>query len=344
MFYATIIALAVFAAKYLLNPITPFVIAFAVSAMISPVADKISADFKINKIFTACFATFVFYSITAGLVVLTGFGLYTALKNLFYNLPFIYENSIGPAISEFTLWLQQVLCGINPELCGIFSDFTAVFFENFGSIISDASVDAIGGLSSCVAKVPCFVASAFITVIATFFIVSDYHNICAFIVRQIPQTWHVFLKDVQNLTFKTLGKYSKSYLLITAITFCELTVALWLLGAKNFVAIALVIAVFDIIPVCGSGGILIPWAILSLIQNRFAFGAGMLIAYAIIAIVRQIIEPKIVGDQVGISPVVTLIAIFLGARFMGIFGLFAFPVTIVILKKLNDSGHIRLFK
>ena len=64
------------------------------------------------------------------LVVLTGFGLYTALKNLFYNLPLIYENSIGPAISEFTLRLQQAIYGTNSEFCGIFNDTTAAFFEN----------------------------------------------------------------------------------------------------------------------------------------------------------------------------------------------------------------------
>ena len=128
------------------------------------------------------------------------------------------------------------------------------------------------------------------------------------------------------------------------ITFCELTVALWLLGAENFVVIALIIAAFDIIPVCGSGGVLIPWAVFSLVQGRFAFGAGMLIVYIIITVIRQIIEPKIVGDQVGLPPVITLMAMFLGVRFMGVFGLFAFPVALVILKNLNDNGYIRLFK
>lgn len=312
--------------------------------MIAPVADRISADLKINKTFTACFAVFVFYSIAAGLVVLIGLGLYTALKNLFYNLPLIYENSIEPTISYFTLWLQQAIYGINPELCGIFDKTAASFFENLGSIVSNVSVDTISGLYVYIAKVPCFVASAFITVIATFFIVSDYKNIRDFIVRQIPQKWHIILKDVRSYSLEILEKYSKSYLLITAITFCELTISLCLLGEENFIAIAFVISVFDIMPVCGSGGILVPWAIFSLMQDRFAFGAGILISYIIITVVRQIIEPKIVGDRVGISPVVTLTAMFLGARFMGFFGLFAFPVIIVILKKLNDNGHIKLFK
>ena len=68
------------------------------------------------------------------------------------------------------------------------------------------------------------------------------------------------------------------------ITFCELSIGLWLLGVENFAIIALVTAVFDIIPVCGSGGVLIPWSVFSLVQGRFAFGIGMLILYAIISV------------------------------------------------------------
>ena len=344
LFYAIIAALAVFTVKYLLNWILPFVVAFAVSAMVAPVADRVSADFRINRKFTACFFAFVFYCITAGLVFLIGLGLYTALKNLFYDLPLIYETSIEPTISSFILWIQQFLTGIDPDLGNAVSTGTSDFFENFGSTVSGISVTAIGWLSAYIAKIPYFVASAFIAVIATFFIVSDYRNIRAFIVRQIAEKWHIFLEYIRSHCLKTLGKYVKSYAVIMTITFCELTVALWLLGAENFVVIALIIAAFDIIPVCGSGGVLIPWAVFSLVQGRFAFGAGMLIVYIIITVIRQIIEPKIVGDQVGLPPVVTLMAMFLGVRFMGVFGLFAFPVALVILKNLNDNGYIKLFK
>ena len=85
---------------------------------------------------------------------------------------------------------------------------------------------------------------------------------------------------------------------------------------------AFIIAFVDLLPVLGTGIIVIPWAIFSLVQDRFAFGAGMLIAYTIITIVRQIIEPKIVGEQVGLPAIVTLMAMFLGVRFIGVFGIF----------------------
>jgi len=344
IFYAIIAAACVFAVKYALKWIMPFVVAFAVSALINPFAVKVSKDFKVNKKFAACFSAFLFYAVGVGIIVLTGFGIYAALRNLFYDLPQIYADSIEPALASSIAFIQSTIASFDPSVSAEFEEFTSNFFSNAGSHISALSVNAVSWLSSYITKVPFFVAAVFISVIATFFIASDYDNIRAFIARQIPEKWHMILNDIKDYSVHTLGKYFKSYALIMTITFCELSVSLWLLGVKNFAVIALITAVFDIIPVCGSGGVLIPWSVFSLFQGKFAFGIGMLIVYAIITIIRQVIEPKIVGDQVGLPPVVTLMAMFLGVRFMGVFGLFAFPIALVILKNLNDRGRIRLFK
>ena len=344
LFYTVIAAITFFTIKYILVWIMPFLIAFIVSAFIAPVANKISANFRVSKKFSACFTAFLFYSIAVGIIFLAGLGLYNGLKNLFSDLPYIYESNIAPTLASLLIQIQDFLVDVDPSLSNTVQEITTSFAKNFGSMVSDISVGAIAWMSSYIARIPYFVAAVFISVIATFFIASDYESICSFIIRQIPEKWHLFLSDVRQYSLKTFGKYLKSYALIMAVTFCELSFALWLLDVNNFALIAFIIAAFDIIPVCGSGGVLIPWAVFSLLQGRFAFGIGMLIVYVIITIIRQIIEPKIVGDQVGLPPVVTLMAMFLGVRFMGVFGLFAFPITLVILKNLNDNGRIRLFR
>jgi len=344
LFYAIITAIFVFAVKYALRWIMPFVVAFIVSAIINPFALKVAKDFRVSKKFAACFSAFLFYAIGIGIIVLAGFGIYTALRRLFFDLPQIYTESFEPALASAVTFMQSTIAAFDPSVSVAFEELTENFLANAGSLISGISVKALSWLSSYITAVPFFVAAVLISVVATFFIASDYDNIKAFIGRQIPEKWHLLLIDIKEYSLKTVSKYFKSYALIMTITFCELSIALWLLGVNNFAVIALIIAVFDIIPVCGSGGVLIPWSVFSLVQGRFAFGIGMLIVYAIITVIRQIIEPKIVGDQVGLPPVVTLMAMFLGVRFMGVFGLFAFPIALVILKNLNDRGRIRLFK
>ena len=142
----------------------------------------------------------------------------------------------------------------------------------------------------------------------------------------------------------TLLKCLASYALILCITFAELSIGLSVLRVPNAVLIALCIAVFDILPVLGTGGIMIPWGIICLILGKWVLGFGLLVLYVIITVVRNIIEPKIVGYQVGLHPVVTLLCMLTGLQFFGLLGLFGFPITLSLLKNLNDRGLIHIFK
>ena len=106
----------------------------------------------------------------------------------------------------------------------------------------------------------------------------------------------------------------------------------------------MITAFVDILPVLGTGTILIPWGVYMLISGNYFMGIGILILYVIITVIRQILEPKIVGSYVGLYPLVTLMAMYIGTKVMGFFGLFLFPITIILLKKMNDDGHIKLWK
>ena len=89
---------------------------------------------------------------------------------------------------------------------------------------------------------------------------------------------------------------------------------------------------------------MIPWAIFSLIGGDWGFAVGLIVIWAVITIVRNIIEPKIVGSQLGLHPVVTLCSMFVGAQLFGVIGLFGFPIGLSLLRYLNDHGVVRLFR
>ena len=112
----------------------------------------------------------------------------------------------------------------------------------------------------------------------------------------------------------------------------------------NAILIAVVIAIFDILPVLGTGGIMIPWSIIALLYGNYKIGVGVAVLYIIITIIRNIIEPKLVGQQVGLHPVVTLISMFVGLHFLGFIGMLGLPITISLLRYLNDKGIVNIFK
>ena len=110
------------------------------------------------------------------------------------------------------------------------------------------------------------------------------------------------------------------------------------------VIIALLISIFDILPVLGTGGIMIPWSIISLITGDVRLGILLAIVYIVVTVIRNIIEPKIVGQQLGLHPLVTLVSMFIGVNIAGIVGLFGFPILLSLLVHLNSKGVISLYK
>ena len=123
-------------------------------------------------------------------------------------------------------------------------------------------------------------------------------------------------------------------MLIFLLTFCELLVGFLVLKIDYAFVLALVIAFVDFLPVLGTGAILLPWGIILILMNNISMGVGILTLFAVTTVVRQIAEPKIVGDSLGVHPLVTLAAIYLGYRVLGIWGMILAPlVALLFLSK-----------
>jgi predicted PurR-regulated permease PerM len=136
----------------------------------------------------------------------------------------------------------------------------------------------------------------------------------------------------------------KSYMIIMIITFFELFAGLSILKVNYALPIAAIVAFLDILPVLGTGGIIIPWSIVELILKNYFLGFGLLILYVAVTVIRNVLEPRIIGHQIGLHPIITITAMYAGLRLFGFGGLFLAPVVVITVKYLNDTGKINLFK
>ena len=189
-----------------------------------------------------------------------------------------------------------------------------------------------------------------IGIIAWIFFTKDYNRIVHFIQLQFPEDKKNLLFEIKQVFSKTILKMVRAYGIIMAITFGELFLSFSLLRVlkimnnNNYIWIAAGIAIFDIMPIAGSGGILIPWALFSLVMGNYKQAIGLIIIYAMITVIRQYIEPKIVGDSLGVHPLVTLMGLYFGLKLFGFLGMFIVPITVMTLKAFNDAGRIQLWK
>ena len=193
-------------------------------------------------------------------------------------------------------------------------------------------------------SIPKMFLDTIIIIISAFYLSNDFKKVNGFFAAQLPEKVRDFGKIIKREFASTTGKYIKAYSLIIFITFAELFVGFTILDIRYAFVLAIVVAIVDILPVLGTGTVLIPWAIYSLITGDLFHGIGLLILYLVITIIRQVMEPKIVGSYIGLYPLVTLMCMYAGMQVMGVFGLFLFPITVIILKNLNDSGAIKLWK
>lgn len=215
--------------------------------------------------------------------------------------------------------------------------------------VTSGLTTGVSGIYGVVKNIPSVLIGIVIGIVAWIFFTKDYNYIVHFIKLQLPDNKKNILSEIKQIFSKTVLKMLRAYGLIMFITFCELFLGLSILNwigimdNSYVVMIALAIAVFDILPVAGSGGILIPWATISLILGNYSVAIGLIIVYAVITVIRQYIEPKIVGSSLGVHPIVTLAGLYFGLKLFGFMGMFIVPLAVMTLKAFNDAGRIHLY-
>jgi len=329
----------------------PFLAAFAVAALLAGAVKFITERTHIKRGIVAVTTVLFFYILLAAVLYFAGSYLVRLIYDLTRELSVFFSDTVVPVMQRFYQWVERLSVVFSPVgqtgktqgLQDVGAE-SAQTIKNAGKLMSGISDGVIDGVSGMAAGIPGFFMKLLITVIATVFMELEFPQIRAFLKRQIPAEYQRAFRDGKNYVTGTMGKCIISYCLIFGITFAELVAGLFLLGIKNAFAIAFIIAVLDILPVLGTGTVLIPWAVLAFASGRISTGVGVFALYLVITVVRNLIEPKLVGKQMGLSPVIMLPCMLIGLKFFGIIGLFVVPLLVSFLKQLNDRGIIKMFR
>ena len=198
---------------------------------------------------------------------------------------------------------------------------------------------ALGGLvASWVGGVlkatPRLLVLAVLGLMACFYFSMDYERICAFLQTGLPPRLAGAVARVRTGAGRVLRRYLRAYGLLWLLTFGEVLVGLMILRRPYSVLIALAVATVDLLPIVGAGSVLIPWAAVLFLLGKPAVAVGLLILYGVLTLVRQIAEPYLVGESLGIPPVVSLLCMALGLLLFGFGGMLLGPVTALAVKEL----------
>lgn len=339
-FIVLILLLGYIAIKYVLPLLMPFVIGIIIAVIFKNPIDLITKKFKFNRTMISILILLLFYGLLGFIISMIGFKLFAFLQDLFGNAPSVYKDVILPAVQKSinNVTLQY------PAIKTYTDNFTANIGTSISNNLSKVSSNVLGMITSFAGQLPALLIKLIFTIVASFFFTIDYYRISNFILIQFSTERQELLFKIKNNGIGTLGKFIRAYAFIITITFTELSLGFWIIGIPNPIFFGVLIAIIDIMPIIGTGAVLLPWSVISFLIGNSRVGIEMLILYIVITAVRQTIEPKIVGQQIGLHPIVTLLLMYVGAQLMGVLGLFLLPIIATLLHKMNKDGTIHLFK
>lgn len=324
--------------RYLFPYLFPFIISWAIGYAVYPVAIKLSKRTKISRrICSFALVSFLLILILS-IIFLVCNRLIYEIQNLF---DYLTDNSdrIAKFIEDAVAFFDNVVDDL-PFLSGLQnSELAESIRKNINSLIGnvwESFLDGIGSAlpdlaGSIVTALPNILLVSLMVTIASFYFAIDIDSVNRKLKELLPQKWGELLKSVKSRAIDGVVKYLKSYFVIFSITFIELLIGFLILGIDYSFVLAILIAVLDILPVLGTAVVLAPWGILLLLMKNYFLGVGMLILLLIISIVRQIIEPKILGDSFGVHPLVSLITLYIGLKLFGVVGMVLLPMIVMIV-------------
>lgn len=338
-FYGIIILLFWVSFKYVLPVLVPFIVAFIIASLIRIPVKKLYGTSEVrNKIISIVTCT-IFYGIVFSLLALLSVCLYDWIADFLSSVPTLYQEDIVPAFNMVFDLIERTLNSMDPEIAAEIDSLFQRFTSNIGEYIQDFSINALKIISGSLTAIPGFLIRLMITIISTFFFMIDYNKILVTIIGFIPKGKEKTITNLGKHFKNSVLIYLKSYSLLFLLTFSQLTIGFTIMRIPYAPLIALLVAVFDILPILGVGGILLPWTAILLIMENIPLAIGMLILYLIIIFIRNTLEPKLVGQQIGLHPLATLVFMYLGLRFLGLLGMFLFPVTLAVFVSARNNQN-----
>ena len=327
--------------NYARLPLTVALIAWGVGAMMAPVARVCARLFGISR--RVC-GLICFLGMAFGVGGLLVWGVGRLAEELSRLTVWLLENrvllfewieKVSDVLSRMPNWLP-IRSSIEDGAWQI--DLQKIVNERLLQTISALGNVMTAGVVSVLVATPRLLLGGVIGFVACAYTSMDYELLRDRLIACLPTPWRARAKSFGNHCLQALGATVRAYGILTLLTFAEVLLGLSILGVRYALLLSLVIAAVDLLPILGTGCVLIPWAIVALLCRRTALGVGLLILYLIITVTRQVVAPHLLGKQMGIHPLVSLFAMLTGMELFGFWGMVLAPILVMLLKPLFIRG------
>lgn len=336
-FYGIIALLVICGWKYLLPAMIPFIIGFVIASIVQFPLNRLKLKKDAHKKLAAAGFCVTFYALLIFLTTFFAMKIITEIGDFAMTVPDLVYDSVYPLIWELGDHIQQILEPIDMSLAQLVNELGKTLASTLAGYATKFSGWLMRVLATGAVSIPGALIQLIIIVVSSFYMAVDYKTVIGFLTRLIPGGRRDSVVQVVSYARTAVVAYIKSYSILFCITFLELWIGLAILKVPYELGLAFGIAVFDLMPILGVGGILLPWGGIALILGDLKMGIGVIVLYLVIAAVRNSVEPRIVGKEIGLHPLATLVAMVVGLRLAGLVGMMILPISLVAIVKLREG-------
>ncbi|GAB6157602.1 sporulation integral membrane protein YtvI [Desulfotomaculum varum] len=319
--------------SFLVPLLTPFIIALFISFLLEPVVGVLQSKARLSRGPAVALAMLFLFSLVGSVITLLLLRLTAELIHLSKTFPYIVldiQHWVEVSLPKFYRFYGELPPTVTDYIRQSFGA-AAQTLQNFLSI-------TLNSLLSTFSAVPGIITLIIVSFLATYFISKDRRVLTRQWLRVLPAPYGEQSLRVIKEVVEAFVSYLKAQGVLVSISTLISIIGLYLIGAEYALTMGLLIGFFDIIPVLGPGTVVLPWVGWSFLTGHAVFGSKLLVLYLVILVTRQLLETKVVATNLGLHPLATLVALFVGFKVLGFLGMIAGPILLIAVQAVVKAG------
>ena len=321
--------------SFLYKIATPVFLAFVIFAVIEPLAKFLHRK-GMKKSIASAISTLLFIVVVLGIFIGAGAVFTMQIYQLSLKIP-EYARDLQQQIADHAQYWLDKLNALPPDLVETAQQYSSIVTERGAKI----AADFLAYLFNMLTSISSFVINFAIGIILAYFLSIEIEAWKRLAREKTPRTFKNAFFFLRDNVLKGITGYVKAQLKLVLLTFVIIFAALLLLGVKNAFSVALLAAVFDLLPLLGVSAVFVPWIIYLFFAGNASLAFWLIALLVVVILVRQILEPKITGDSLGVSAFTMLSFMIVSLSLFGVAGLILSPVLIILIKALYEQGYLQ---
>lgn len=339
------LALAVWVGLPLLSLLSPFVLALVLAWGLNPAVKWLQRRSGAPRKAVSMVLVILVFAVMVGVLFGLGWAAVGQVRSLLDNRQSLLDElleGLAGVVNSVQGWLSGLGDFVPQGVITTGEDLMAAVMDwARGLDFSGWLAQMAGQAPSMAANVSNFAVALVVFVMASYFITGDYPRLRYELTDRVPMVARDFCRSLKDIFMSAFGGYIKSQLILSLGVFAILAVGFLFMGQPYGLLLAFALAVLDFIPIIGAGTVMVPWAVIDMVLAQYGEAAALMAVWGVIVLFRRFAEPKILGNQTGLSPILSLVGIYVGMKIGGVLGMVVGPLLLLVCINLAKLGIFR---